>query len=264
MHTNTSKLVVALALAGSCGCGPNVLVSETTSGTDTMATTSGAGGSTGGVEGAGTTRTTGSEGATHGDDTGAEAETTVGPGGSTGGAETDTAAGASCGGSPVDDAELRAVEQELQLIVERALAYFAMQQREPPFHRCPHPEDYPLGGPAGVTPSLAMDCNCGLEGGCVPLSDPDPANPGSYDINLWRGNQIWRRLEFERAEGVPHQFHYDFIAENFDEEFGACAFIAVAHATYDGAAEYSTYSVSGFVDERGAVVEPMVVEMPFE
>lgn len=40
MRTNASRVTATFALAGACGCGPNVLVSETTSDNDPMATTS--------------------------------------------------------------------------------------------------------------------------------------------------------------------------------------------------------------------------------
>lgn len=43
-----------------------------------------------------------------------------------------------------------------------------------------------------------------------------------------------------------------------------CSFTAVAMAVVDDDAVFSDYSISGSVDENGAIIEPMVVDLPFE
>ncbi|MEM6293516.1 MAG: hypothetical protein AAGA54_19745 [Myxococcota bacterium] len=164
----------------------------------------------------------------------------------------------------VDEAVYVAIEEELQGIAESALAYFAVPTGVPPLHRCPHVDQSPHGGSSGITPPLAVNCNCGPSGGCIPTSDPSSEDQGSYDIKLWRENQIWQGLGFERPAGLAHQFHYEFAAENLDDGSGACEFRVTGRADYDDDTEFSVYSVSGFVDEKGAVIEPMVVERPFE
>lgn len=194
---------------------------------------------------------------TYADDSGSSQATTD----STTGLDTsgETAIDDLCEGSRDQQAELEAVEAELQFIVDRALTYFAQSQPEPPLHRCPHPDASPSGGTSGITPSPANNCACGPLGGCIPDADPVAPDLGVYDLRLWQNNPIWAALEFEKPVGVPHRFHYEFDAENTDDGYGTCSFRAIAYVDYGSESEFMTYTISGVLDERGAVVEPIVV-----
>lgn len=164
--------------------------------------------------------------------------------------------------SPEDLAEIEAVPGELEAIVEGTLAHFAQVQLEGTPHRCPHPNGSPLGGEAGSTPHEAFNCNLGPDRRCVPVAAGGGA--GYYDIALWDDNSVWQGVGWSREEDVPHAFHYNLIAINAHEGSGSCEFTALAFADFDDDQIFSSYSISGYVDEDGAVVEPMVVEMPFE
>lgn len=167
-----------------------------------------------------------------------------------------------CEPTGIDQAEIDAVEGNLMFIVEGAIAYFNQVQPEGTPHLCPHPNGTPGGGEAGITPHIDFDCNCGPEARCIPAVAG--GGGGYYDVALWLDNGVWARVGWSIEPGTPHAFKYNLIAINESEGEGACSFTAVAHADFDGDAEFSTYSISGFVDPDGAQVEPMVVEQPFE
>lgn len=201
--------------------------------------------------------TTGTDATTHNDDSGSSLGTTD----FTSGLDTssETAVDDWCEGPRDQQAELDAVETELQYMVERALVYFAQSQPEPPLHRCPHPNASPSGGTSGITPSPANNCACGPLGGCIPEADPVAPDVGVYNLGLWQNNTIWAALGFEKPVGVPHRFHYEFDAENVDDGYGTCSFKAIAYVDYGNDIEFMTYTISGFLSERGAVVEPIVI-----
>ena len=167
-----------------------------------------------------------------------------------------------CQPTGVDQAEIDTVEDNLMSIVQGAIAYFNQVQPEGTPHLCPHPDGAPAGGEAGVTPDINFDCNCGPEARCIP--EVGGGGGGYYDVALWLDNNVWSGANWLIEPGTPHAFKYNLIIVNEGEGEGACAFTAVAHADFDGDAEFSTYSISGFVDPDGAQIEEMVVEMPFE
>lgn len=168
----------------------------------------------------------------------------------------------SCQPMGIDQAEIDAVEGNLMFIVENTIAYFNQVQPEGTPHVCPHPDGSPLGGEAGMTPDINFNCNCGPEARCIPQVGGGGA--GYYDVALWTDNSVWPDVGWSIEPGTPHAFKYNLIMENMLQLEGACAFTAVARADFDGDAEFSTYSISGFVDPDGAQIEEMVVEQPFE
>lgn len=123
----------------------------------------------------------------------------------------------------------------------------AIQDEAP--HRCPHPADTPIGGEAGMTPALVLDCNTGPGGRCVPAGGGG-AGAGYYDINLWGDNNVWNGLNFQQEQG--HYFHYNFVAVNNIVGFGSCQFTAQAFGDLDGDIDnFSTYERSGAADQNG-------------
>jgi type IV pilus assembly protein PilA len=113
-------------------------------------------------------------------------------------------------------------------------------------HRCPHPPASPTGGNAGMTPPLAIDCNDGPAGRCVPRVGGAAA--GYYDISLW-GAPMWDALNFSLETG--HFFHYDYVAENSNTGYGSCQFTAQAFGDLDGDNTYSTFERMGAADVYG-------------
>lgn len=116
-------------------------------------------------------------------------------------------------------------------------------------HRCPHEQATPTGATAaGITPALALDCNVGPGGRCVPAIAGGGA--GYYDLNLWGNSGTWNGLNFQQEQG--HYFHYNFVASNAATGFGACQFTAQAFADLDAdLAIYSTYERTGAADQNG-------------
>jgi prepilin-type N-terminal cleavage/methylation domain-containing protein len=115
-------------------------------------------------------------------------------------------------------------------------------------HRCPHPTDQPGGGEATMTPALALDCNAGPGGRCVP--SVGGAGAGYYEIDLWGDNNVWNGLNFQQEQG--HYFHYNFVAQNELTGYGACQFTAQAFADLDAdLTNFSTYERSGGADQNG-------------
>lgn len=163
--------------------------------------------------------------------------------------------------SPEDLAEIEAVEGELEAIVAGTLAYFAETQPEGTPHLCPHPDGSPAGGEASWTPALGFNCNEGPGGKCLPI---DEAGAGHYSTEFWTLNSVWAGVGWARELGVAHEFHYNLIALNEFGDFGACEFTAMAQADFDDDGVFSSYSISGSVDEFGEVVGELVVEDPFE
>ncbi len=115
-------------------------------------------------------------------------------------------------------------------------------------HRCPHPQDTPAGGQAFITPALALDCNTGPGGRCVPSGAP--AGAGYYDMTLWTNNAVWNGLNFQQEQA--HFFHYNFVAVNNNTGYGQCQFTSQAFGDLDGdTAVFSTYERSGAADQQG-------------
>ena|SRR5688572_16847238 len=114
-------------------------------------------------------------------------------------------------------------------------------------HRCPHPTDTPTGGTTGLTPAIAVDCNTGPGGHCVPVAN---AGGGAhYPMTVWTDDAIWNGLNFTMES--PHFFHYRFVAVNSNTEFGNCQFTAQAFADLDNDTILSTYERSGSADQNG-------------
>lgn len=116
-------------------------------------------------------------------------------------------------------------------------------------HRCPHPQDQPLGGEAGITPPLDVNCNMGPGSRCVPAANA--AGDGYYDINAWNDNPVWNGLNYMQEQG--HYFHYNFISVNDPntDGYGRCQFTAQAFADLDNDNIYSTYERTGSGDING-------------
>jgi prepilin-type N-terminal cleavage/methylation domain-containing protein len=114
-------------------------------------------------------------------------------------------------------------------------------------HRCPHPEGSPAGGEAGITPELALNCNLGPGGRCIPGVGGGGA--GSYDIAQWNNNPVWNALNFLQEQG--HYFHYNFVAVNEITGYGRCQFTAQAFADLDDDQIFSTFERSGAADIQG-------------
>ncbi|MEM7159193.1 MAG: prepilin-type N-terminal cleavage/methylation domain-containing protein [Myxococcota bacterium] len=116
-------------------------------------------------------------------------------------------------------------------------------------HRCPHQNGEETGASAAeITPPLALDCNLGPGGRCVPSDGGGGA--GYYEIDLWANNTVWNALNFQQEQA--HYFHYNFMASNSGTGFGECQFTAQAFGDLDGdATVYSTYERSGAADQNG-------------
>ena len=114
-------------------------------------------------------------------------------------------------------------------------------------HRCPHPSASPTGGEAGITPNLALNCNDGPGGRCVPTQGG--GGPADYEIDLWGDNNVWNGLNFQQEQG--HYFHYNYVASNADSGYGECQFTAQAFGDLDNDATFSTYERSGAGDQNG-------------
>lgn len=162
--------------------------------------------------------------------------------------------------SPEELAEIAAVEGELLEIVAGAVAAFESSGEGGLSPRCPHPNGWSGSGSAGHTPDLEFQCS---PGGCVPI-DTGGGEPRLYSNELWTQNSVWQALGWQRELDVPHSFHYDFRMTNFSVWTAACEFTAIARADFDGDNRFSTYSISGYVDEEVVEIEPMVVKLPFE
>jgi len=115
-------------------------------------------------------------------------------------------------------------------------------------HRCPHPSDTPTGeSTSTTTPELTIDCNVGPGGRCVPAVGGGGA--GYYDITNWTDNAVWNGLNFQQEQG--HYFHYNYLASNEAEGYGACQFTAQAFGDLDDDDTFSTYERSGAADQNG-------------
>ena len=116
-------------------------------------------------------------------------------------------------------------------------------------HRCPHQSGQETGNSAaGVTPLLALNCNTGPGGRCVPAQGGG-GGAGYYDIAQWTDNRVWNALNFQQEQA--HYFHYNFVASNTGTGFGACQFTAQAFGDLDDDLTYSTYERSGAADQNG-------------
>jgi prepilin-type N-terminal cleavage/methylation domain-containing protein len=114
-------------------------------------------------------------------------------------------------------------------------------------HKCPHPAGSPQGGQAEITPDIATDCNQGPGGRCIPAEGGGGA--GYYPLSEWNNNPVWNGLNYMQEQG--HYFHYNFIAVNDTQGYGACQFTAQAFADLDGDLLFSTYERSGAADING-------------
>ena len=116
-------------------------------------------------------------------------------------------------------------------------------------HRCPHQSGQePGNSAAAVTPQLALNCNDGPGGRCVP-AEGGGGGAGYYDIAQWTDNRVWNALNFQQEQA--HYFHYNFVASNTGTGFGACQFTAQAFGDLDDDLTYSTYERSGAADQNG-------------
>jgi type IV pilus assembly protein PilA len=113
-------------------------------------------------------------------------------------------------------------------------------------HRCPHPVGSPTGGTTGMTPPMAVDCNLGPGGRCIPRVG---ATSGAYyDLSLW-STSMWDALNFEQEQG--HFFHYKYSATNSNTGYGNCQFTAHAFGNLDGDSTFSTFERGGSGDVHG-------------
>lgn len=146
------------------------------------------------------------------------------------------------------------MQADLETITDAASSAFAASAGPGELHTCPHPSGSVLGGSARVTPSLAVD-PC-----CTPVTEGGGA--GTYPMSDWSDNPVWAELGFAKSE--PHMFHYDFLALNELDGYGACSFTAQAFGDLDHDFIFSTYERRGHVDESGSVVEALFVNLPYE
>ncbi len=115
-------------------------------------------------------------------------------------------------------------------------------------HRCPHqPGEATGASEAQITPALALDCNLGPGGRCVPAVGGGGA--GYYDFTQWSDNAVWNSLNFQLEQA--HFFHYNFLASNSGTGFGQCQFTAQAFADLDHDGLYSTFERAGAADRNG-------------
>lgn len=98
-----------------------------------------------------------------------------------------------------------------------------------------------LEGEAGITPPLAVNCNDGPDGRCVPSRSG--AGPGAYDIALWTNNPVWTSLDY--VQDQAHTFHYNFIWANVPAGPINCMFTVQAFADLDDDGVFSTFERSG-------------------
>lgn len=152
------------------------------------------------------------------------------------------------------DMAIDEMQADLDALTEAAISTFAASARPGELHVCPHPPGSALGGASGITPSLAVD-PC-----CTPVTESGGA--GTYPITDWTNHPVWADLGFAKTE--PHMFHYNFIASNEPEGYGACSFTAQAFGDLDHDYIFSTYERRGHVDESGSVVESLFVNFPGE
>jgi type IV pilus assembly protein PilA len=117
-------------------------------------------------------------------------------------------------------------------------------------HRCPHMVGQETGATqAQITPAIAVDCNAGPGGRCVPTPGGG-GGTGYYDMTEWSDNNVWNGLNFQQEQA--HYFHYNFVANNVGTGFGTCQFTAQAFGDLDGDTTlFSTYERSGAADQNG-------------
>jgi type IV pilus assembly protein PilA len=106
--------------------------------------------------------------------------------------------------------------------------------------RCPSDGE----GSAGITPPLALDCNDGPGGRCVPSETA--ASPGYYPIEAWTDNPVWSALRFQQEQA--HYFHYDV---RWNQGPQGCQFTAQAFGDLDDDGIYSTYERAGAANAHG-------------
>ena len=100
---------------------------------------------------------------------------------------------------------------------------------------------------ATITPPLALDCNDGPGGRCVPAVGA--AGVGYYELDQWGDNAVWNSLSFQLEQA--HYFHYNFRASNASAGFGECQFTAQAFADLDADGTFSTFERAGAADRNG-------------
>ncbi|MCA9649551.1 MAG: prepilin-type N-terminal cleavage/methylation domain-containing protein [Myxococcales bacterium] len=116
-------------------------------------------------------------------------------------------------------------------------------------HRCPHQNGEESGNTqATMTPALALNCNDGPGGRCVP-AEGGGGGAGYYDMGLWTNNPVWSGLNFQQEQA--HYFHYNFVASNSGTGYGQCQFTAQAFGDLDDDLDYSTWERSGAADVNG-------------
>lgn len=115
-------------------------------------------------------------------------------------------------------------------------------------HRCPHQPGQTTGqSQSDVTPPLALDCNLGPGGRCVPSMGGGGA--AYYEMSEWGDNPVWNALSFQQEQA--HYFHYQFVASNTGIGYGECQFTAQAFADLDADGLFSTFERAGAADRNG-------------
>ncbi len=113
-------------------------------------------------------------------------------------------------------------------------------------HLCPYHKASIVAGAAGMTPPLALDCNEGPGGRCVP--GVGASGQGYYEMALWTDNEVWNGLMLEQG----HFFHYNYRYRNTTTGYGECQFTAQAFGDLDGdGSVWSTFERSGAADRNG-------------
>jgi len=150
------------------------------------------------------------------------------------------------------DADCLAELDNLYTIAEAARVAFLVEQAQAPLHRCPHPTGWLEGGQSGITPSLGVICGDGPGQRCS--ATEGERGPGLYLTAYWLDNPVGSGMDFALLE--PHCFHYDFEMLNALDGYGECTFRVSAYTDF----LQTTYILAGVLDEKGMVLEPILVE----
>ncbi len=116
-------------------------------------------------------------------------------------------------------------------------AFSAYYQRK---KRCPKRGDNQVG----ITPPLALNCNDGPGGRCVPTATASA--PAEYDAAAWTEDPVWSGIEFAVEEA--HYFHY---AIKWNQGKGSCQFTAQAFGDLDDDGVFSTFERAARADKEG-------------
>jgi hypothetical protein len=127
------------------------------------------------------------------------------------------------------------------MIVAIERYFFAVGENGRPRYRCPVEKV----GATEVGPVPALDVPCQSVGGCLAVSEPTA--PGEYSAKAWSADPVWSALGFVIAD--VHRFHYTLRIGT--KATGACQFTARAFGDLDNDSVWSTYEISGTLDELG-------------